>query len=123
MAAPNLKERAAMATTSMLEARVNVLALAVECIASSLAGYQASEAAAVFRDGLSRHLTERDKSAPKWTRRWRFRRDCCFARLVVEVERAAAQMFLAPSAAEAHPDHAAVARIDRAVEAEVHERR
>jgi hypothetical protein len=59
MAAPNSKERAAMATTSMLEARVDVLALAVECIASSLAGYQANEAAAVFRDGLSRHLTER----------------------------------------------------------------
>jgi hypothetical protein len=33
MAAPNSKERAAMATTAMLEARVDVLALAVECIA------------------------------------------------------------------------------------------
>jgi hypothetical protein len=32
-------------------------------------------------------------------------------------------MFLAPSAAEPHPEHAAVARIDRAVEAEVHKRR
>jgi hypothetical protein len=58
MGALNAKERA-MATTATLEARVDVLALAVECIASSLAGYQASEVAAVFRDGLSRHLVER----------------------------------------------------------------
>jgi len=48
-----------MATTATHEARVDVLALAVECIASSLAGYQPSEAAAVFSDGLSRHLAER----------------------------------------------------------------
>ena len=48
-----------MATTATLEARVDVLALAVECIASSLPGYQATEVAAVFRNGLSRHLAER----------------------------------------------------------------
>ena len=48
-----------MTTTATLEARVAVLALAVECIASALAGYQASEASAVFRDGISRLLAER----------------------------------------------------------------
>jgi hypothetical protein len=58
MAALNSKDRA-MATTATLEARVDVLAMAVECIASSLAGYQASVFAAVFRDGLSHHLAER----------------------------------------------------------------
>jgi hypothetical protein len=58
MAALSSKERA-ICTTATLEARVDVLALAAECIASSLAGYQANEVAAVFRDGLSRHLAER----------------------------------------------------------------
>jgi hypothetical protein len=48
-----------MATAATLEARVDVLALAVECIASSLPGYQASEVAAAFRDGISRQLAER----------------------------------------------------------------
>jgi hypothetical protein len=48
-----------MATTATHAARVDVLALAVECIASSLAGHQASEAVAVFSDGLSRNLVER----------------------------------------------------------------
>ena len=58
MAALSSKERA-IGTTATLEARVDVLALAAECIASSLAGHQANEVAAVFRDGLSRHLAER----------------------------------------------------------------
>ena len=97
-----------------------MLALAVECIASSLAGYQASEVAAVFREGLSRHLAGSGQICAEVDEALGFRRDCCFARSV-EVERAAAQELLAPSAAEAHPDHAAVARVDRAVEAEVHE--
>ena len=48
-----------MATTAKLEARVDVLALAVECIASSMPGYQASEAVALFTDGLARLLAER----------------------------------------------------------------
>jgi hypothetical protein len=100
-----------------------VLVLTVEGIASLLAGYQANEVAAVLRDGLSRHLAEGGQVSAEVDGRWRFSRNCCFARWVVELERAAAQEFLAPSTAEAHPEHAAVARVDRAVEAEVHESR
>jgi len=48
-----------MATTDTLEARIDFLALAVESIASSLAGYQACEVAALMREGLARHLAER----------------------------------------------------------------
>jgi hypothetical protein len=48
-----------MATTTTHEARVDVLVPAVECIASSLAGQQPSEAEAVFSDGLTRHLAKR----------------------------------------------------------------
>ena len=123
MAALISKDGAAMATTATLEPCAGVLALAVKCFASSLAGYQAGEAAAFFSDGLSRHFAERRQVSAKVDEALAFRRDCCFSRLVVEVVRAAAQEFLAPSAAEVHPDHAAVARVDRAVEAEVHEHR
>jgi hypothetical protein len=60
MAVQNWKDHA-MATIATLEARVDVLALAFESVASSLAGYQASEALAVFRDKLSRHMAEREQ--------------------------------------------------------------
>jgi hypothetical protein len=62
-----------------------------------------------------------ETSAHKWTRHWRFRRNCSLARLGVEVGRTAAQRLLAQSAAETHLDHAAIARVERAVEAEVPE--
>jgi len=46
-----------MSTT--IEARVDVLALAVQCIATSLAAAQAREVAAAFNDGLAQLLVER----------------------------------------------------------------
>lgn len=48
-----------MTTHTALEARIDVLALAVECIAASLAAAQAREVGAGLQDGLSRMLAER----------------------------------------------------------------
>ena len=48
-----------MTTTATLEARVDVLALALQCIAASLEAEQAREVAAAIKDGLVQILAER----------------------------------------------------------------
>ena len=48
-----------MAATEALEARIDVLALAVQCMAASLAPAQAREVASGFEDGLAQLLADR----------------------------------------------------------------
>lgn len=48
-----------MNTSATLQARLDMLALAVECIGASLATVQAKEVAVSFRDRLSLLLAER----------------------------------------------------------------
>ena len=48
-----------MNATATLEARVDVLALALQCIAASLKADQAREVAAAIKDGLVQILAER----------------------------------------------------------------
>lgn len=48
----------AMTATATLEARLDVLALALQCIAASLESAQAREVAAAIKDGLAQILAE-----------------------------------------------------------------
>jgi hypothetical protein len=48
-----------MNATATLEARLDVLALALQCIAASLESEQAREVAAAIKDGLAQILAER----------------------------------------------------------------
>lgn len=48
-----------MTTNVVLEARLNMLSLAIECVAVSLSAAQAREVASVFSDRLSVLLTQR----------------------------------------------------------------
>jgi hypothetical protein len=48
-----------MSQLATIEARIDVLALALQCIAASLESGQASEVAAAIKDGLAQFLVER----------------------------------------------------------------
>jgi len=50
-----------MSTNVVLEARLDMLSLAIECVGASLSAAQAREVASTFSDRLSLLLAERDQ--------------------------------------------------------------